>query len=298
MLTFQDSWAKFQAISGDPNATALIQAKQDINVGYHKINSAMARYFLRKQQFTDIVAGQQYYQQPVDSIRIMGMTTKLSNGREYPVRQMRSEYEWRALNTVKQTANWATYYFVLGNDLVGIFPIPSGDIAGGIRFYYEVQDVDLTQDDYTTGTVTVTQTGTTITGSGTSWTTSMIGRSIQIQDGSDGEFYEIMTVPTATSLTIKTPYLGPSESGVASYRIGQLFIFPGEFHDAPVDYSLSRYFEMKNNPQRAAYHLKRYQDASDDALQKYSSSSESSVITEQTEAINWWLVPPDPATGF
>lgn len=297
MLTWQDSYTKFQKISSDNNADVLIQAKQDMNIAYHRINSAMTRYYLRKQQFTNIVANQQYYQTPVDCIRVMGITVKLNSGNiEIPVQQIRSEFKWRTINSVRRTSNWEAYYFLIGNDLVGLWPTPSANITSGMRFFYEVQDVDLTQDDYTTGTIAITNGSQTVTGTGTSWTSNMAGRQLATTDGSDGNFYEISTVNSATSITLKNPYAGLSGT-LATYRIGQMFIFPPEYHDAPVDYALARYYEFKNNPQRATYHMQKYKQSLDDALEKYSSSSESAVITDQdVPGLNVWLVPPDPTS--
>ena len=65
---------------------------------------------------------------------------------------------------------------------------------------------------YTTGTVSVTNDSRTITGSGTSWTEAMVGAKIVINDG---EIFEILSVSSATSLSISERYQGTTASSLA-----------------------------------------------------------------------------------
>lgn len=295
MISFQDAYIKTQFITGDTTSATLTQLKQDINIGYKRFDAAISRYFTRKQKFTNLITGQKYYQVPVDSIRVMEISIVWSTGYEYPLTQVRSEHEWRRMNIVTSVQTLPTHYFVYGNDQVGLFPSPSQTVTNGLRFVYQPQDVDLTADDYSTGTVTVSNTGVSVTGSGTSWTPSMVGRQLQVTDGTDGQWYEITAVGSSTTLAIKTPYNGPSVAGGA-YKIGQVFIFPSEYDDVPIDYALSRFFEFRNNPNRATYHLQKYNEAVSDALRRYASSSTSQVITDESSVFpaNAWLWPPTP----
>lgn len=294
-ISYNDAYNKAQFICGDSTPNTLTQLKQDINIGYKRFDAAISRYFTRKQKFANLVSGQKYYQSPVDSIRIMELSYFLSSGIEIPLRQVRSEHDWRLMNMITSyQSNYITDYFVYGNDQVGLFPTPAQSVTNGLRFVYQPQDVDLTQADYTTGTATVAATGIAVTGTGTSWSVSMVGRSFQITDGSDGQWYEIVSVSTATSLTLKTPYNGNSATAT-TYRISQVFIFPGEYDDVPIDYALARFFEFRNNPNRATYHSLRYTSAVEDALRRYSTSSTSSVITDEDGTAspqNLWLWPP------
>lgn len=295
-ISFQDSYLKAQFIAGDETPTTLTQFKQDINIGYKRFDAAISRYFTRKQKFANLVAGQKYYQTPVDSIRITELSFVQSTGIEIPINQVRSEHDWRLMNLVTTySSNYITDYFVYGNDQIGLFPTPSQNVTNGLRFVYQPQDVDLTQDDYITGGVTVAANGIAVTGTGTSWTAAMIGRQFQVTDGTDGQWYEIVSVTTATALTLKTPYNGTTTNNT-TYRISQVFIFPGEYDDVPVDYAMARFFEFRNNPNRATYHSLRYQTAVDDALRRYSSSSTSNVITDEStySPANIWLWPPIP----
>ncbi len=69
---------------------------------------------------------------------------------------------------------------------------------------------------YKTGTVSVTNASTTVTGSGTNFVSgAQVGEAFQ---GPDGELYEITAIGSATSLTITPAYGGSTASG-QSYAI-------------------------------------------------------------------------------
>lgn len=93
--------------------------------------------------------------------------------------------------------------------------------------------LDYTIADYTTGTISDATNGSkTITGSGTSWTSAMIGRYFMIATTTgDGVWYKITAVASTTSLTLEQPYNGTSiAAGSASYTIRKIF------YDLPYDY--------------------------------------------------------------
>lgn len=69
---------------------------------------------------------------------------------------------------------------------------------------------------YSTGTLTATNNSRTITGSGTTWDSTMVGRFIRL-DG-DIDWYEIIAVGSTTSLTLRYPYMRATASGKA-YKI-------------------------------------------------------------------------------
>lgn len=90
------------------------------------------------------------------------------------------------------------------------------------------QTVLTTTVNYTTGTVAVTNAGTTVTGSSTVWTSSMVGRKIRFETQS--EYYTISAVASNTSLTIDRAYTGTTISSDGEYTIFQLG------YDMPRDY--------------------------------------------------------------
>lgn len=76
-----------------------------------------------------------------------------------------------------------------------------------------------TKAPYTTGTVAVTNGSTTVTGTGTAFTTGTNAAVDEvIRVGTDSSYYRIASVDTATQLTLRSAYAGDTASG-ASYRI-------------------------------------------------------------------------------
>lgn len=298
MITWQEAYEKAQRKTGDNTAETLEQLKEDINTGYHRINAAMNRYFTRRAKTTNIEEDVQYYQLPPDAIRVIKVRAKqTSNNNRYPLDQIRNENDWDALNTTNQRGNWARFFFQRGSDEIGIFPIPSSDITAGLEISYEPRDRDLSQDDYTTGTVSVTTGSQTVTGTGTAFTQAMIGRVFKVTDGTDGYWYKVAGYTSPTVITLEEPYIGTSGSS-KTFKIGETFLFPEEYHNAPIHYALSEYFDgVRNNPERADYHLSKWKEFLEDAKEKYASSSSSLVITGETEGFNYWQVPPEPITG-
>ncbi len=73
-------------------------------------------------------------------------------------------------------------------------------------------------DNYSTGTVTITQGSKTLTGSGTTFTSAMVGRKFRIQN--EKAYYRIASYTSATVVTLDENYQGSDQSG-ASYEIYQ-----------------------------------------------------------------------------
>lgn len=303
MLTWTDLQNKAVRLSRDTTPGTLTQLQQDMNTGYHLFNAKLSRYFSRKQQFTDVIDGQSIYQTPVDSIRIIGMTVATANGvNSYspPIKEIRSEYEWRLIKTVPNYAsNWQTYYYVLGNDEIEVWPVPSSNIPNGIRFYYQQQDHDLSVNDIVSGnlspiqTVTLVNGATSVTSTGSTFTNQLVGLQFQLTGVTDLTWYEIVAVPNSSTLTLKSAFVGNSGSGL-SFRIGQLPIIPGEYHDALVNYALYLFFSGKGNEARATEHQNLYNVSVQDAVQEYSSSTEGNVISDADNWISPWVLTPLP----
>ena len=302
MLTWTENQVKAQTISGDFTATTLTQLQQDMNIGYQRFNAALGRYFSRKQQFTDIIDDQSIYQTPIDCVRVIGMTLSVGDSNTYktPLKEIRSEFEWRQIKAYPYNSNWPAYYYMLGNDELEIWPTPSQDVTNGIRFYYQQQDHDLSIEDITStstsSTVTVTNSSTLVTASSGIFTANMKDLWFQLTGVNDLTWYEIVDVPTSSTLTLKSAFVGITGSSQA-FRIGQAFIFPQEYSDVPIDYALARFFEARNNPARAAYHRKNYDDMVNQAVTEYSSSTEGNVIFDDGAYLNSWFITPLPPTS-
>jgi hypothetical protein len=96
-----------------------------------------------------------------------------------------------------------------------------------------------TNSNYTTGTVSVTNGSATITGSGTSWSTTTnaeVGEYIQLPDS---KWYKITAIASNTSLTIEISYQGSTVSG-QSYVIAAWGEVQGKLGTATAVTSLVR----------------------------------------------------------
>lgn len=315
MITWTSMYTKTQRLAKDSNSDTLIQLKEDLNTGYHLFNQKNARYYYRKQQFADLIANQQIYQTPIDAVRIVGMTAQVTQTYFPPLTEVPDEYEWRLLTSYAMASNWPTRYFNIGNDEYGLWPIPSQTIPNGIRYYYQMQDHDLSVDDFATvstnpnatiinATVTVSKGSATVTASSSAFTASMVGLSFRLNGVTDLTWYEITAVLTPMTLTLKSAFVGITGSGF-EFQIGQTSIIPQEYQDAPMHYALGNFFSAQGNENRAQFHLGSDEDGkrgmfyqmARQCMQDYSSSSQSVVMAEGDDiALNIWAVPP-PASN-
>lgn len=294
-LTFTDLSTKFQRLTKSNNADVLTQGQQDMNIGYHLFNAQLARYYTQKQEFASLVANQQLYQTPVDSIRIITATVLVSNTFTPPLQEVRDEYEWRLITSYTYATNWPAWYRVLGNDTISLWPVPSQSVTNGLRYIYQPQDHDLSIADVTSTstdlTVTVANGSTTVTASGSAFTTDMVGLWFQVTGQVDLTWYEIVGA-TPTTLTLKSKYIASSGSSKA-WRVGQLSIIPQEYSDAPLQYGLYQYWSAQGDEPRSQLHLGNFNRMVKSCKEEYSSSNSSSVIADgDNEALNVWLVPP------
>lgn len=246
MLTFTDQTAMCQAITSDSSASMLLNFKRDLNEGGAMFLNRLGRKFNKEYLTASIVSAQQYYTLSSGTLRISEV--RVLNGTNYYKPDLvASEEEWDELNTVSQSGNIPTHYYIRGFNEIGLFPIPSAAVTNGLKISIEPQHVDLTQDDVTTGTVTVSNGSVTITHSGTSFTPQMVGRWIQITDGTDGKWYKIAGYSSTSVVTLENYYEGISGAS-RTFRIGEVMKIPNSYQMAPVYWALSNYYEAQNDP--------------------------------------------------
>lgn len=295
-MTWSDLQTKAQRLAKTNNTDDLIQLKLDMNEGYALFNAKLSRYFTRKQQFTDLISGQQIYQTPIDCVRILGITVQVANTYNPVVKEIRDEFQWRQITSYPIQSNWPTYYFPIGNDQVSLWPVPSQTVVNGMRLYYQQTTSALTVDDVTNitagVTVSVNNGSVTVTAdSGSPFNADMASLQFQVTDTTDQTFYEIVSA-TSNTLQLKTAYTASSSSN-HTWRIGQVSIIPMQYDSAPVHYALWSFFSAQGNEPRAQYHRTQFDTMMEDCLEEYSSSNVSSVIDYSDDvAYNIWLAPP------
>lgn len=274
-LTFTDQQNIAKEVVGLTDAATLVKLKRDINIGSSKLLAALGREYNRKSRFTDIVTDQQYYQLPEDGQKLKEVVA-LSGGWNVPLEQIADEHEWLQLNMVNFSGQ-PTHYFIKGNDELGLYPIPGSTVTDGLQLIFSPKHVELTQDDYTTGTLAVTNGSQTVTGTTTVFTTKMIGQFLQVTDGTDGNWYRVSDFVSTTVLTLENYYQGTSGS-TKTFRIGQVVDFPDEFAEAPSDYACYRHYLRRGDSNKANTFQSLFSAALEEAKDQYSNTTDSQVI--------------------
>lgn len=296
-LTYTDILAKLKTQAKGSEASVVTQLVQDYNTGYQQLLGKLTRYWTRKQQFANLVSGQQIYQLPVDVNKIEAVTAQVTTAYKPPLKPVYGEEEWRRLTSYPQTSSWPTYYFIIGQKEIGLWPIPASSVTLGLRLVYQPRAFNLSIADITNTTTTATASvvngSTTVTLSSGVLSTDQTGLDFQALGVLDDTFYDVVA-STSTTLTLEAPYVGATASGL-SWRVGQLPNLPSEYHDVPLHYALWLYFAAESSEPRAAIHKKFFDGMTSDALANYSSAQEASVLTEEVEMFNPWLVPPPAA---
>ncbi len=274
LTTFQDQYELAQRLSHFTDDVITAAFKKDINTGCTKLMAGMHRSYLRVSRFTDLAAGQQYYQYPQDCREMRNFKTHIG-GIERSMSEVTDEEYWDRLNQV--VLQGLPYkFFVRMPSEVGLYPAPGADVPSGGELVFTRKHLAMTKDDYTTGTVTVSEGDDTVVGVGTVWTQDMAGRAFEVTDGSDGNWYRILSVESATSLTLENVYQGLS-GGAIAYRIGESAFIPEEYQETAVWYALSNFYLGRDSSKQTQY-LNLYKANFEELRSEYGRKASSSVI--------------------
>lgn len=185
----------------------------------------LSLYQTQGQATASTVASQQYYHNPVGFGQIETGTVTVGSI-AYPLRPIDSQLTWDQMNQTLISTSAIPQFFFQRRDDWGIWPIPQAVYT--ITLNYTLRDRNLVTADYTTGTVTVTNNSQTLTGSGTTFTTAMIGRWFATDN--DRYWYRISGYTSATVLTLETSFEGTTGAS-QTYRIGESPEIPEEGHE-------------------------------------------------------------------
>lgn len=238
------------------------------------------------------IVGQQFIKLPADCQKVKLAVVVIGNVRYTPT-EIVDQDEWEKQNRITNIkSNIPIYYFVKGKvsggKEIGFYPTPASPTVNAVEVTYKKQTKDIAIADYTTGTITTaTQGSRLITGFGTSWNSSMVGRFIVITEtatakGGDGIVYEIESVPSATSIVLTTPYLGESiATGTASYTLFSAPLLPIEFQLIPVYGAASEYWDtIGNDADRATTFRAKFADLLALLEQSYGNKTANVVLME------------------
>jgi hypothetical protein len=280
LITFQDQYRAVQALAKLSDTLSTAKFKTDVNVGGSRFMAVLGRSPGRVSRFTDLVAyntvtgAGQYYQIPKDADTPKEVLAY--NGASWTsLIEVVDELTWRQMNRVVLTGP-ATHFFVQGTDEIGLYPAPAANVSEGLELIFEKRQLKLIQDDYTTGTVAIVNGTTTLTHSAAGFTEQMIGRAIELTDGSDGNFYKLSAFTSNSIMTIDNYYQGLTVTA-ATFRIGEVMDIPEEYLQAPVDYAMWRY-ELGHDTTKAQIFRDSYQEQLKDCKSNYGRKSASSIV--------------------
>lgn len=249
MLTYTQQRNLFRDLAGlsSNDTTQLTLADQLINSFTKQIFNAKSWWFLQRTKTDTTVASQNNYKLPVFYKKMIN--TKIRSGTtDYFPKEAPSRDYFDALTASNSAESTGPEWYYIYNGEVLYYPTPS-TASLTITHRYEVQFKDLARADYTTGTiVSIANATTTVTGSGTTWTSAMAGRFIRITEtdaaaSGDHEWYEISSVTSNTILELVKKYNGTTLAAAsATYAIGQISPFPDGYHELPVYKALQAYF--------------------------------------------------------
>lgn len=201
--------------------------KQHINERYHLIQRKLKGFIVTDlPQTTTTVADQQRYHYPQNIYPPINSATLEISDVYYPLDIVHSQKQWDIINQISFSGTAFPQYIFPMRDHFELWPIPqaTGDT---ITLVASMLDRDMTQEDYTTGTVTVTNNSASVVGSGTIWTSAMVGRWFQANE--DQYWYRIASFTDTTHITLESVFEGTTKAG-DTYIIGETPEIPPELH--------------------------------------------------------------------
>lgn len=193
------------------------------------------------------VASQQFYNLPVNYRKLIGNPTITVGSVTYTIPEAPDRATWDRLNSVSDTSDVPQYFYIF-NRQIGFYPTPASN-SNVITLPYEIQGIDMSVADYSTGTITSIANGaTTLEGNGTSWTAGMAGKYIKIDDDNtadsgDNSWYEISSVTDADTIELVIPYEGVAiAAATQTYTIAQLSELPSSYETLPVYKAAQQYW--------------------------------------------------------
>ena len=296
MLTFTTAYNRaINMVGASPttNIADVTNAKSDINQALRLFKNSARRYTTRKEVTTNLVAGQQYYTFPEDMVRITEVKSNTGSGSyNWPLVGIDSEAIWNRYNIIpNNTLMVPQFFFVRGRNEIGLYPIPSTNVTAGLIVSYEPRMTDMSLDDTTTTTVTVTNGSQYVTSPSTNFNTNMVGMNFSVTDGSDGNWY-LITAATATQLTLENVYQGVSES-TAPCTIGLVPDIPEEYQLGLVYYACYNYYLKRNEMANASTFKSLYEELLSRFIDVYAAKTTGIVQKSISDDIfNIFWLPP------
>ena len=276
------------------NTSNLSYLDQTANDAYRHICAMKDWSFLEQLRTMASIGGQQFYPAPWDCSQVKELSVTVSSNITYTPKLSPSRAHWDQLNLSKFTSDVPEWYFIFGGNSgagmqIGLWPTPASS-TNTINVTQKCRVVDLQFADYTTGTITATtvlSSGyTTVTGSGTGWTSGQSGLWLQIVptaagNGGDGQWYLVTGangLGSGSDLTLATAYGStPLVAASANYILAQMPLLPDSFHDTPWAKAAQMYW-MKEDDERSAGFESKYDADIFDLIRTWSAPGGDYVI--------------------
>ena len=284
-LSFTERRTLFGDLSNNSASATLTLADKLINIEEKRILSSYAWSFLEKQYTVLTDSANQFVTIPQYIDRVSSLYVTVGTYR-YSPRECPSREQWDRLNMTSVSSDIPTWWYVYDGK-VGLYPKPSSS-SNTITINSKQSAKDLTVADYTTGSIVTMVNGSpTVTGTGTTFTASMVGRWLRITEtnaanGGDGFWYQILSYTSATVITLVRNYAGTAiTAGTASYTISQCSLMPEQYQDLPIYGALRTYFtSVAPDNSKAQLYAGMYQSLLKEMEADYSMKNQSCVISD------------------
>lgn len=282
--TFNDLYTNYTDNCGDTTAANLVIGKNRINDTNKELLAMHDYYFAETSSNFTTGASDYTYDLPYDFGRMIAITIRVGD-ETYSLEEVPSHDKWQQIHKFRSTeTNDIPLAYHITGDRAEIYPIPTaaGTASYG-TFYYVKRVVDMQYADYTTGTASMTNGATALTGSGSTWTSAMAGRFFQIDTGA--RWYEISAFVSTTALTLKKTYQELTATA-AAYTIGEISLIPEEYHNLLWYQPVAQYWMLKKETDQAAYYQALYDKGKKEFFNTYANRTRSQILSGRQRSSN------------
>lgn len=207
--------------------------KEVINHYYREIAAEVGNNLVERTKYASSVENYRAIYLPPDHIEIKNVRFKQGTN-WFLLEQVYTPEQWYSLTSYPSYSDIPSKFMVFwdeGRIRIEFDPIPNLNGSNNIEILYSGQfDPLVFPAVYDTGTISLTEEDATVTGSGTTFASSMVNRFIKADDGK--HYYEIDSITNGTELELITKFQEPDISASA-YEIVELMRIPPEYHMIP-----------------------------------------------------------------
>ena len=270
----------------DYGILSLNTSAANITQGTRLINDAIRilvnKFYFNETSYTmSSVAAQQFYNLPPNCRKIINVTGTIGNivwvTKDCPDRNY-----WDILNTTPFNQDFPMFHFIWNrNTQVGIWPAPASN-GNTYTVNYQMRNVDLSQADYATGTVSISNGSPNLTFSGSTLNSKKVFRWIQIAAPTgDNQWYQIQSVNVGASTAVLYGNYGGTTVSGGAFTIGEMSVLPEDYQDLPLYRALEIYFtSIVPNQAQADLYQGLYQRGYEQLNSDYGTKTTSVVLTD------------------